>query len=692
MGCSQSLEEGDQIVVKDMQNKKSVINGPGLKYVGLMTEIVTVRTAVVLKDKEYAKISDSLNGKKRIVLGPSMLQLGPNEQIIEQRTLPALETGMYCIIKDESTGLVRTVNGPDVVALKVHEKITGDIKRSPVLAQGQFCKVHDVEAGTVRIVCGPQILSLGPHEEASRTCALPILQHGEYCKICNTQTGEMRIEIGPTVPALGPHDAVQGGAKKLPLLERGEYCKIHNQTNGSVRVVFGPSVVEDLDAYEEPTSEGVKRCPDLSGEEYLVVRNESVGSLRNVVGPMLFMPGPFDVFQQPKKVINLQKNEYIKTRDSEGNIRIQRGEARVIPDPLDVVYKKQEAINIDTHNAVLVCNTDIGTLELVTEHGLFFPTALQEIVEEQSKIVLDKYQTVVCKDESGRFYYAKGDTALPESERGPGPDFFLPPYHAIVKQSWSTDLRKEHSTSEDVWLFDSRPAYMNYEFECRTLDNVTLIIDVTFFWAIIDVKAMIENTTDAPGDTCTHARSMIIQKISQIKLMDFLANFNDIIKSACLDDAFYLARGVDLKSVEVLKFECENQETNVILQEIIKETCDRMRYKERQRGENEVALEKLEGEIQEEKKKQQLIEVKKSHLKVEAKIEGEAKGARVGEFISHLACSQVGNKELGIEQALGLYNILEKYDHQLQSNAAVAAGKTQLYVLPGDVNLNLKGC
>eukprot|EP01059_Diplonema_ambulator_P002145 TRINITY_DN1177_c0_g1_i1.p1 TRINITY_DN1177_c0_g1~~TRINITY_DN1177_c0_g1_i1.p1 ORF type:complete len:691 (+),score=241.81 TRINITY_DN1177_c0_g1_i1:78-2150(+) len=690
MGCTHSLEEGQQIVVRDLSNRTTVINGPGRKAVPPASTVVCKRQAVLLKDKEHAQVVDSLTGKRRVVMGPSMLMLGATEDVVKVEALPTLERGMYCVIKDESKGLVRTVYGPNAVTLDAYEVIVGNVRTCPVLAQGQCCKVTDHQTGEERVVCGPQILNLGPHEVAGSITNLPILQHSEYCKICNKRTGEVRIVIGPTVPELGPHDVVQGGTRKLPMLERGEFCKIHDTSNGSMRIVFGPSVVE-LGPYEEPAREGVTRCPDLSGEEYLVVRDESVGSLRNVVGPVLFMPGPFDVFGRPKKVINLQKNEYVKLRDSEGTIRVERGEARVIPDPLDVVYLKREAINIDAHNAVLIRNTDTGVLELVTEHGLFFPSALQEVVEVQQKIVLDKYQTVVCRDKQGTFYYAKGDTDLPDSERGPGPDFFLPPYHSFVKQSWSTDLRKEHKTSELVWRFDSRPSYMNYKFECRTLDNVTLIVDVTFFWAIIDVRAMLENTTDAPGDACTHARSMIIQKISQMKLMSFLSNFNEIIKSACLDDAFYLQRGIDMKSVEVLKFECENKETNEILQDIIKETCDRMRFKERQKGENEVALEKLMGEIEEERKRQQLIEVKKSHLKVEAKIEGEAKGARIGEFLSYLATSNIDNRCLGIDQALALYDLRERYANQLEVNAAVADGNSQLYMQPADINLDLKG-
>eukprot|EP00755_Sulcionema_specki_P014148 Sspe_Gene.55906::Locus_30753_Transcript_1_1_Confidence_1.000_Length_1068::g.55906::m.55906 len=262
-------------------------------------------------------------------------------------------------------------------------------------------------------------------------------------------------------------------------------------------------------------------------------------------------------------------------------------------------------------------------------------------------------------------------------------NFFLPPFCEVVKQQWSTDLRKEHGSWEEKWKFDRRPTYMNYEFNCRTVDNVELVVDVSFYWAIIDVKMMIEKTADAPGDTCTHARSKIIQEVSRIKLMDFLEQFNDIIRRACMDDSFYEERGVRLLSVEVLKFECASAETNKILQDIIKETADRLKKKEWQKGENEVALSRLEGEIEEEKMKKELIELKKSHLKTEARIEGEAESTKLSSFLRGLTGKE--QNAMDTEKAMKMYVMLRKLD----SIQALASSRSQLYVTPNDVNLTV---
>ena len=75
----------------------------------------------------------------------------------------------------------------------------------------------------------------------------------------------------------------------------------------------------------------------------------------------------------------------------------------------------------------------------------------------------------------------------------------------MVQQEWSTDICKEKHDKK-VWRFDSRPSYMKYEFTCRTLDNVELLVQTAFYWRVIDVRSMITSCADAPEQ---HTRSLI---------------------------------------------------------------------------------------------------------------------------------------------------------------------------------------
>merc|ERR1711988_196967 len=423
---------------------------------------------------------------------------------------------------------------------------------------------------------------------------------------------------------------------------------------------------------------------------------------------------------EKKMALNLAKNEFVKIKDEHGKLRVERGEARIIPQPLEeVIGGVRKGYNIDEHHAVQLRNTDTGTVELITEHGLFIPGPYQEDIQVQKKIILEVYERMAYKDETGRFHFVSGDSEMR--------NFFLPPFCEVLKQEWSIDLRKEHKECERVWRFDMRPRYMNYEFNCRTIDNVELVVDVSFYWQIIDVQSMIEKTADAPGDICTHARSKIIQAVSNITLMSFLEKFNEIIRdgagvgmpavdtsvatladiigeeSTVLSspklnksvykereplkerDLFYEERGVQLLSVEVLQFKCSNPDTDKTLQAIIKETADRLKKKECQKGENEVALSKLEGEIEQEKLNKELIEIKKSHLKTESRIEGEAEYHKVAAFLGGVTGEGPDDIHVGMDQAVQLYQMLRKLD----SVKALANSKSQLYITPEDVNLTV---
>merc|ERR1711861_15922 len=117
-------------------------------------------------------------------------------------------------------------------------------------------------------------------------------------------------------------------------------------------------------------------------------------------------------------------------------------------------------------------------------------------------------------------------------------------------------------------------------------------------------------------------------------------------------DSFYAERGVQLISVEVLQFKCSNPDTDKTLQAIIKETADRL--------------------------KKQLIEIKKSHLKTESRIEGEAEYHKVAAFLGGVTGQGADDITVPIDQAVQLYQMLRKLD----SVKCLANSKSTLYITP----------
>jgi len=274
------------------------------------------------------------------------------------------------------------------------------------------------------------------------------------------------------------------------------------------------------------------------------------------------------------------------------------------------------------------------------------------------------------------FYY--GDDA----KRGSKPRaFFVPPYHSVYALTWSRGRRRELRDLR-IDRIDCRPQFMSFEFNCRTSDNVELVLEGTFFWQVVDVEVMVKMTGDTTGDICNHARSKFIQLISKVTLKQFMESFNKLATQAHeSDDEFYTKRGCTIHTLEVTAYRCQDASTARILEQIIQETTNRMNRLSKQESENEVKMFALAGEIEQETKRAELLKVLQQHKLMEAKNEGEAEAERVSSF---LAATEAPVPSL--DNRMSLWNVLRKRD----ALEAVSSGPARLYFTPNDVNLTIE--
>jgi len=218
--------------------------------------------------------------------------------------------------------------------------------------------------------------------------------------------------------------------------------------------------------------------------------------------------------------------------------------------------------------------------------------------------------------------------------------------------------------------------------QCRTSDNVELVLEGTFFWQVVDVEVMVKMTGDTTGDICNHARSKFIQLISKVTLKQFMESFNKLATQAHeSDDEFYTKRGCTIHTLEVTAYRCQDASTARILEQIIQETTNRMNRLSKQESENEVKMFALAGEIEQETKRAELLKVLQQHKLMEAKNEGEAEAERVSSF---LAATEAPVPSL--DNRMSLWNVLRKRD----ALEAVSSGPARLYFTPNDVNLTIE--
>eukprot|EP00980_Cylindrotheca_fusiformis_P014294 scaffold3791_cov137-Cylindrotheca_fusiformis.AAC.21 len=500
-----------------------------------------------------------------------------------------------------------------------------------------------VEGLTEQIVIhGPKTVFLPFFRKSYKIRKALSLGAMEYCVVQNFLTGDKRVEIGPKLVFRNPYDEVVKNSRSMEKrttisLKANEYARLLDERTGKVRVVRG-------------------ECGSLA-------------------------PGPYERFMDGDKTqaVDLRIFEYVKVQDKEsGAVRTERGEKLVFLGPFEeFVESKQVAVEVDESTAVLVRNKRSGQLRLVTEKMLFIPSNDDEVIEVRNLIKLADYEACIVRDKTGKdiFYFGKND-----SQRS----FFLPPHSELVSLLWSRGRRRERRDLK-IKKIDLRPMYMSFEFNCRTNDNVELILEGSFFWEIVDLEEMMKFTNDTTGDICNHARSRFIELVSKVTLQEFMLQFNEIAERVHQSDNtnFYEQRGVRIHSLEVTGYRCAESSTALILEEIIQETTNRMNRLQQQESENEVQLKQIRGDIEEEKARAELLQIQTENSNARSKMEGMAEAERVKSFLMDLATSFPNMEEA---TKVGMWNTLRKED----ALKAVSQGNARLYFTPRDANLSIE--
>jgi hypothetical protein len=432
----------------------------------------------------------------------------------------------------------------------------------------------------------------------------------------------------------------------------------------------------------------------MSIEEYALVKDLLTGTLRNEPGPQLFQPGAYDQLMALRRKLVLEKDQYIRLMDEESGIeRIVRGPQTFMPNPSEVYPEGvKRATFLDSDTAVLVRNETSGQERLHTQRGVYVPQPEEELLEIRKLIRVLPHETMVVRDDKGVVTVHAGSYNTQQSA------FFLPPYSKVVEMTWSSYsdplpvLGPQSAKIVNFTAIDMRTRKMFFRYEVRTNDNVKLSLEGTIFWVVKDVPRMINVTSDPEGDIWYHARSALIQAVSQVTLQTFMANFNNITMEAFnaqSNDGFYLARGVSLESMELTKYECVDPQTSAILQQIIQESTNRINRLQMQKGENEVKAAALSANITLERQKTQFIMTLAANKRLESKTEGEAAGTSLmraaDSFISGL-----NDTVENVTNRVELYKLHETLKSKNIDTEHFATGKADLFLTPNNVNLKLQ--
>jgi len=604
--------------------------------------------------------------------------------------------GEQLLVKTVSGKIVH--DGPVIIFPSLLTTLSYQKRKGISLNALQYVAVQDSVTGTKTIKQGPCLLLLGPYDVPGKVTNATVLDSRSSLIILDSKTGARRLVVGPVTFVPGPHETVQKHEKCLSL-HANQYVLVEDTLSGAVRIVKGEQTL-----WVQPHEKhlGVKEAFSLNGNQQVRLRDTVTGDIRCLRGPQLVFPGSTEEVLGGKveSAIILKTWEYCHIQNKEtGKIRVERGEKIIHLGPNDVVtQQKKRAYVIDTLHAVLLRNRETGVQELIQEPQLFVPKAEQEVMEIREKICLTSNQAIILKDPNGNHHIRFGSddesfngSNVNDSNGEANPSsFFLPPHWEKVTLMWSRGRRREKRDLA-ITIFDTRPQYMSFEFNCRTSDNVEMVLEGTFFWEVEDIAAMLRFTGDAPGDVCSHARSCFIQLISKVTLQQFMEQFNNIaLQAAQSDDTFYSQRGIKIHSLEVTRYACADRSTAVILEQIIAETTNRMNRLSCQESENEVKLAQLHGEEEQENAKTAVLQIQQAHSIEMARSEGTAEAEKCLAFLKRIE-EDCGSDDDGMK--LRSSSLAEELWHALRKAEAikdVSQGTATVYFPPKDANLVLE--
>lgn len=590
--------------------------------------------------------------------------------------------GKYDQLRVEGFTERKVLNGPGVQVLSPFGFREAHTVEAEQLGTMDYLKVKDAVSGQERVEKGPQLLFLGPYDVVQQRGTTTTLSKTEYVSVENKLTGERCIVKGPRSWFPANAHEMASSPKQAIALQEDEFIRLKDDSTGERWVQRGKALVF-LEASWRVEGR-TQKAWTLKAFEYVRLLDSVTGKVTVHRGEKTVFPGPDEDLLDTDKLcaIDLKVDEYVKIEDqTTGEIRVTTGTDRVFLGPAERTIEggKKKAVQIDEEHAVLVRETSTGQVWLATEKQLFFP-GKNEVIEEVRKLIkLEDHEAMIVKDKDGNMNFHYGE---PQKYKSKHPrSFFLQPYSEVVQLWWSSGLRRKKRDLK-IERFDCRAQYMWFEFDCRTSDNVELILEVTMFWDVLDLPKLIRSTGNLPGDIYNQARSQFIKHVAHVTLKEFMGQLHTLSSSIHEEDqGFYDSRGVKIHSLEVTRYNCAETRTSEVLQQIIEETTNRLNRLSKAESENEVAIFKMQGEIEQGKLNTELLVIKHKQSQDDARVCGAAEADRVAAFMKGLA-----GDVPKLEDRLMMWQVLRKTD----ALSVVAEGGGNLYYTPNDVDLSIR--
>jgi hypothetical protein len=588
----------------------------------------------------------------------SIHELGPRQQLL---------------VKDPAGYWVQ--NGPWMGVVITHRP--KEIREASLVATNQYAVLKNVLTGVRTHHTGPQLLFPGPYDQILSVLPKILVLKGQYVRLQDRANGTERVLVGPQSVVPRPTETTVG-APSRPINGAGTWSVIYGncttvQTQEEGACVQSTNYPQDYPNGDACTIRGV-----VGTEIRTAAFNTESGF------DYVYVDGVNYAGTDGPSQVTLERGTITWTSD--GSVTRSGWKFCAGTGGGEPVH---QATFLEVDTALLVEDRNTGRRHLVTEEGLYVPGAYENIMEVRRLIHVLPHEAVVVRDQRGRLAIHSGAQG-----NGTGMAFFLPPYHEIVEMHWSNFSKppEEQTTAKErITKVDMRGRKIFFQYEVRTSDNVKLVLAGTIFWHVQSLPTLINATSDPEGDVWHHARSALIEAVSNVTLQRFMSGFNDIVMQSFhrqAQDGFYVERGVEMESLEVTRFDCADEQTSQVLQQIIQETTNRINRLTAQESTNEVRSAAMTANISLEVARSELIRTQSENHRLQSEIRGEAEGMK----LVHSANAFIGGlteSVPNVSNRVELYRLHQELRGRNADTENLASGSAHLFLTPQDLNLRL---
>jgi len=442
-----------------------------------------------------------------------------------------------------------------------------------------------------------------------------VLTETEYCHVINKRNGKIKTISGPARVSLwSPFKKIYKDKQTKVIVEEGRYVYIVNPFDkekkeiqyGDREIRFGPTsfVLHHGEQGTHPHT-----IPILSQEESIVLKAiksfdddgtpRVAGELWIIMGPTEYKPHKYVDVIQTRKEMSLPEHSGIYVMNiKSGQIRLEKGPQAIALNAEERLWKKDytkseiEAINFK------------GGFDRQLAHPLWV------LENEVTKIMSEKKQEIV---------FGPKVILLEPTER---------PYIMSIAGGTPKNTKRLK-----IWKIKLGPNFSTDVIDVRTKDNATIEIKLRYQWKFVvdNDEEKIFSTSDFVGLMTEMMASIIRDEAAKYDFEELHSKSSEVIKKAIFgeNDYYQFDNSLRVFGIDIKQIVTKDKEIGTKMNDAIKSNMNIYVNKLKQKAQIEMKKLEIEGKIEEETQKSDLLTIEHENYRKQELIKSQVRAEQI---------------------------------------------------------------